>query len=150
MDAYELRKQVNKALARDELKSETKTKTPKLSLTSAKKPKAPTPVRLSHERFSTYEAIGELQIANPMGLLVERDELVSLLKQLDRDEQAAARGVLSFRIGQERSRIRSTASSVDIGNIEAVCISVLGNTQPGAYRRICPFRQIAEVPEATG
>jgi hypothetical protein len=31
--------------------------------------------------------------------------------------------------GQERSRIRSTASSADI-HIEAVCISVLGNTQP--------------------
>ena len=32
---------------------------------------------------SSYEAIGALLVSNPAGLLVERDELVSLLKHLD-------------------------------------------------------------------
>ena len=41
---------------------------------------------------SSYEAIGELLIDNPTGLLVERDELVSLLHHLDREEQIVARG----------------------------------------------------------
>jgi Transposase IS116/IS110/IS902 family len=39
-----------------------------------------------------YEAIGELLIANPIGILVERDELISLLQHLDREDQAVARG----------------------------------------------------------
>jgi hypothetical protein len=40
----------------------------------------------------TYEALGEILSANPNGVLAWRDELVSLLKTLDREEQAAARG----------------------------------------------------------
>ena len=127
MDAYELRKQVNKALARDELKA-NKNKTAKIELDFGEKPKAPTPVRY-RTNDSTYEAIGELQIANPMGILVERDELVSLLKQLDRDEQAAARG---FYLSGWSGTQPYTFDRIIRGHrhIEAVCISVLGNTQP--------------------
>jgi hypothetical protein len=40
----------------------------------------------------TYEALGEILSANPNGVLAARDELVSLLKTLDREEYAAARG----------------------------------------------------------
>ena len=40
----------------------------------------------------TYEALGELLVADPNGILVFRDELVSLLKTLDREEYTAARG----------------------------------------------------------
>ena len=71
MDAYELRKQVNKALARDKLKGN---KNAKIDLNFGEKPKEPTPVRYRTNN-STYEAIGELLIANPTGILVERDEL---------------------------------------------------------------------------
>jgi Protein of unknown function (DUF3987) len=127
MDAYELRKQVNKALARNELK-ESKNKNAKIELDFGEKPKAPTPVRFC-TNDSTYEAIGELQIANPMGILVERDELVSLLKQLERDEQAAARG---FYLSGWSGTQPYTFDRIIRGHrhIEAVCISVLGNTQP--------------------
>ena len=41
---------------------------------------------------TTYEAVGELLVNNPTGLLIERDELISLLRHLDREEQAVARG----------------------------------------------------------
>jgi DNA primase len=41
---------------------------------------------------TSYEKLGELLAQNPNGLLAHRDELVSLLKTLDREEFAAARG----------------------------------------------------------
>jgi len=40
---------------------------------------------------SSYEALGELLRDNPTGLLLERDELVSLLKHLDTEQQCVAR-----------------------------------------------------------
>ena len=127
MNAYELRKQVSKALVRDELKA-NKNKDAKIELDFGERPKEPTPVRY-RTNDSTYEAIGELQIANPMGILVERDELVSLLKQLDRDEQAAARG---FYLTGWSGKHPYTFDRIIRGHrhIDAVCISVLGNTQP--------------------
>src|SRR5262245_34680217 len=78
---------------------------------------------------SSYEAIGELLVSNPTGILVERDELVSLLKHLDREEQCVARGFyLSGWSGQQPY----TFDRIGRGHIhiEAVCIGVLGNTQP--------------------
>jgi Protein of unknown function (DUF3987) len=61
--------------------------------------------------------------------LVERDELVSLLKHLDRDEQAVARG---FYLSGWSGSQSYTFDRILRGHrhIEAVCISVLGNTQP--------------------
>jgi hypothetical protein len=41
---------------------------------------------------SSYEKLGELLAGNPNGVLVVRDELVSLLAHLDREEQTSARG----------------------------------------------------------
>lgn len=140
MDAYEVLKQVNKALARDELKA-SKIKNAKINLDFGQKPKEPTLIRYRTNN-STYEAVGELLIANPTGLLVERDEIVSLLKQLDRDEQAAARG---FYLSGWSGTQAYTFDRIIRGHrhIEAVCISLLGNTQPAAstYRPICPDRQ---------
>src|SRR5262249_58561148 len=54
-------------------------------------PEQPKPVRY-RTNDSSYEAIGALLVSNPAGLLVERDELISLLKHLDREEQCVARG----------------------------------------------------------
>jgi putative DNA primase/helicase len=127
MDAYELRKQVNKALVRNKLKAK-KNKHAKIDLDYGEKPKEPTAVRY-RTNDSTYEAIGELLIANPAGILVERDELVSLLRHLDRDEQAVARG---FYLSGWSGTQPYTFDRIIRGHrhIEAVCISVLGNTQP--------------------
>jgi hypothetical protein len=91
-------------------------------------PEEPKPVRY-RTNDSSYEAIGALLVSNPSGLLVERDELVSLLKHLDREEECVARGFyLSGWSGtQPYTFDRITRGHV---HVEAVCIGVLGNTQP--------------------
>jgi Protein of unknown function (DUF3987) len=91
-------------------------------------PEEPTPVRY-RTNDSSYESLGVLLVGNPAGLLVERDELVSLLKHLDREEQCVARGFyLSGWSGQQPY----TFDRIGRGHIhnDAVCIGVLGNTQP--------------------
>jgi hypothetical protein len=91
-------------------------------------PEEPKPVRY-RTNDSSYEAIGALLVSNPSGLLIERDELVSLLKHLDREEQCVARGFyLSGWSGtQPYTFDRITRGHV---HVEAVSIGVLGNTQP--------------------
>lgn len=83
---------------------------------------------------ATVEKLGELLAENPNGLLVERDELSSLLSDLDREEKAAARGFfLSGWSGKEGYRfdriIRGTVA------IPAFALSVLGGIQPGPLER---------------
>lgn len=78
---------------------------------------------------ATVEKLGEMCKDNSEGLLVHRDELLSLFYELDREEKAAARGFfLTGWSGQERYTfdriIRGTVA------IEAVNISVFGTTQP--------------------
>lgn len=78
----------------------------------------------------TLEAIGELLRQNPNGILVFRDELVSLLKNLDQDDQAAARGFYL----QGWSGGRYVFDRIGRGlamEIHDVCLSVFGTTQPG-------------------
>ena len=100
-----------------------------LSSTSLKAPDQP-----KCKRFivtdATYEALGEIVGANPNGVLVHRDEVMSLLKMLDREENIAARGFfLSGWTGNESYTFdRITRSGA---RIEAVCLSILGSTQPG-------------------
>jgi hypothetical protein len=127
LDAYSLRKQVKASLEKGALKKGKDTKAD-ISFDLGDEPKEPTPVRY-RTNDSTYEAIGELLIANPTGILVERDELVSLLKHLDRDEQAVAR---SFYLFGWSGTQPYTFDRIIRGHrhIDAVCISVLGNTQP--------------------
>ena len=59
-----------------------------------------------------------------------RDELVSLLKTLDREEFAAARG---FFLTAWNGKDRYTFDRIMRGktHIEAACVSLLGSTQPG-------------------
>jgi len=101
----------------------------KLSSKSAKAPDQP-----KCKRFivtdATYEALGEIVGANPNGVLVHRDEVMSLLKMLDRDENVAARSFyMSGWNGNDSYTFdRITRSGA---RIEAVCLSTLGSTQPG-------------------
>ena len=56
---------------------------------------------------SSYEALGQLLVANPTGILLFRDELVSLLKTLDREEYAAGARLHHDGLGrQERLLLR--------------------------------------------
>jgi Protein of unknown function (DUF3987) len=125
LDAYNLRREVNKALVRGKLK---KNRDAEIDLDFGEEPKEPTPIRY-RTNDTTYEGLGELLISNPTGILVERDELTSLLKHLDRDDQSVARG---FYLSGWSGTQPYTFDRIMRGHrhIEAVCVSVLGNTQP--------------------
>src|SRR5262249_49118968 len=135
MAAFKLRKEVAIALKKKEIKKGvvdlerfkklTEEATTEINLAE---PNEPIPVRF-RTNDSTYEGLGELLIANPGGILVERDEMVSLLKHLDRDDQAVARG---FYLTGWSGLQPYTFDRIVRGHrhIEAVCLSVLGNTQP--------------------
>jgi len=130
LDAFRLRKQVAAALAKEELKKTIKgeTHSRSIDLELGEQPQAPTPVRY-RTNDTSYEALAELIASNPTGLLLERDELVSLLRHLDRNDQAVARGF--FLTGWSGTQ-PYTLDRISRGtrHIEAVCISVLGNSQP--------------------
>jgi hypothetical protein len=78
----------------------------------------------------TYEALGLAMAHNPNGVLAFRDELVSLLKTLDDERNAAARG---FFLTGWNGISGYTFDRIVRGqtHIDAVCLSVLGSTQPG-------------------
>ena len=130
LDAFRLRKQVATALAKEELKKTQKgdTHSRSIDLELGEQPQAPTLVRY-RTNDTSYEALAELIANNPTGILVERDELVSLLRHLDRNDQAVARGF--FLTGWSGTQ-PYTLDRISRGTrqIEAVCISVLGNSQP--------------------
>ena len=78
---------------------------------------------------ATYETLGDILVNNPNGVLAYRDELMSLLRTLDREEYTAARGFFLAAWGGKESYtfdriIRGTQ------HIEAACVSLLGATQP--------------------
>lgn len=76
-------------------------------------------------------SLGKLLRQNQNGLLVYRDELVSLLKGLDREDQAEGRGFyLTGWAGDSPCTFDRIGRGLNL-HIEAVCLSVLGGTQPG-------------------
>lgn len=79
---------------------------------------------------STVEKLGELLNQNPTGFLVFRDELIGLLKSLDKEGQEGAR---SFYLEAWNGTGRYTYDRVQRGtlDIEAAILSVLGGIQPG-------------------
>jgi putative DNA primase/helicase len=125
LSAYKLRTQVATSLAKKELKTG---KSPDIKFEVGEEPEEPLPVRYRTNDCS-YEAVGELLIANPAGILIERDELVSLLQHLDREDQAVARG---FFLSAWSGKLPYTFDRIVRGHrhIDAACVSVLGNTQP--------------------
>ncbi|MFC1869447.1 DUF3987 domain-containing protein, partial [Thermodesulfobacteriota bacterium] len=80
---------------------------------------------------TTAAALGELHRQNPNGLLVYRDELVSLLKMLDQEENSEARGFyLTGWNGDSPYTFDRISRGMNL-HIPAVCLSLLGSTQPG-------------------
>ena len=76
-------------------------------------------------------SLGELLRRNPNGALVHRDELVSLLMTLDREDNAEARGFyLTGWNGDSSYTIDRIGRGMNM-HIPALCISLLGSTQPG-------------------
>lgn len=78
---------------------------------------------------ATYESIGEISADNPFGFLVHRDEIISLLGTLDREEYVAARG---FFLSAWNGTSNYTFDRIGRGHIriESACLSLLGSTQP--------------------
>ncbi|OQX07273.1 MAG: hypothetical protein BWK76_25095 [Desulfobulbaceae bacterium A2] len=80
---------------------------------------------------SNAASLGELHRLNPNGLLVHRDEMVSLLKSLDREDQAEARGFyLTAWNGDSSYTFDRILRGLNL-HIPGVCLSLLGGTQPG-------------------
>ena len=92
-------------------------------------PQKPLPKKYIAQDVS-YEKLGEILQANPNGVLVHRDELVSLLKNLDDESNIAARGFYlaawDGKQGYDFDRIGRGQTY-----IPAACLSLLGTTQPG-------------------
>ncbi len=82
---------------------------------------------------STVEKIGEILSENPNGVLVYRDELVGLLRSLDKDGQEGAR---SFYLEAWNGTGRYSYDRISRGtlDIEAAIVSAFGGIQPGPLR----------------
>jgi putative DNA primase/helicase len=80
---------------------------------------------------STAQALAELLRQNPNGLLIHRDEMVSLLASLDREDNAEARGFyLTGWAGDSSCIVDRIGRGMNL-HVPAVCLSLLGSTQPG-------------------
>lgn len=80
---------------------------------------------------ASYEALGELLIENPNGILVEADEIIGLLKQLDAHGQEAARSFYLTAADGDKSYTFDRIMRGKGLRIESVCVSILGGIQPG-------------------
>ncbi len=125
MEAYKLRKQQAQQKAKAAIDRGDDIK----HLLQVDEPNAPKARRFI-VNDCTYEALGEILADNPNGVLASRDELISLLKTLDREEYAAARG---FFLTAWNGTSGYTFDQIIRGrtHIEAACVSLLGSTQPG-------------------
>jgi hypothetical protein len=132
LDQHKLRKQVATALVKESMRAKMKMEAEKqeeqVDFGVGEEPQEPLPIRF-RTNDTSYEKLGELLIANPTGILIERDELISLLKHLDREEQCVARG---FFLSGWSGNQPYTFDRIGRGHlhVDAVCISLLGNTQP--------------------
>jgi putative DNA primase/helicase len=79
---------------------------------------------------ATYEKLGEILMANPNGVLVHRDELISLLKSLDDESNIASRG---FYLTAWNGSSPYDFDRIGRGktHIPHACLSLLVTTQPG-------------------
>jgi hypothetical protein len=123
---YKIRKEAVEQKAKELLKNKNELPANMLRLDEPEEPRA----RRYIVNDTTYEALGEILYANPSGVLAFRDELVSLLKTLDREEFAAARG---FFLTAWNGNDSYTFDRILRGHvyIDAACLSLLGSTQPG-------------------
>ena len=86
----------------------------------------------------SVEALGEILRYNPNGTLAYRDELIGLLKSLDKEGNEGARGFfLSAWSGTDGYTFDRIGRGLNL-RIEACCLSLLGSIQPaviGGYLR---------------
>lgn len=80
---------------------------------------------------ASYEALGELMMENPNGLLVEADEIIGLLKQLDASGQEVARSFYLTAADGDKSYTFDRIIRGKGLHIPALCLSIIGGIQPG-------------------
>lgn len=82
---------------------------------------------------ATVEKLGELLRDNPCGMLLFRDELTGWLRSLDKPGREGDR---QFFLEGWNGRGRYTVDRIGRGTIDipALCVSILGSTQPGPLR----------------
>jgi hypothetical protein len=94
----------------------------------------PEPVEPAQRRHftndSTYEKLCEILRDNPSGTLLHRDEVVSLLRYLDQEQNSQSRG---FYLTAWSGSQRYDTDRIGRGAIRVkhACVSLLGTTQPG-------------------
>lgn len=130
LEGFKLRKDAARKKAAKELSKDADAE---ISLDGLSPPDAPVP-RTYWTSDATAAKLGELLAENPSGLLVERDELSSLLVTLEDERNADARGLyLSGWSGNEGYRFdrigRGTTS------LPKFALSVVGGIQPGPLAR---------------
>lgn len=80
---------------------------------------------------ATAEALGQLMIENPNGILFEADELIGLLKNLDKQGQEGSRAFyLTAADGNQSYTIDRIIRGTNL-HIESACLSIIGGIQPG-------------------
>jgi len=102
-----------------------------LSEGAEQSPQSPPPLRRYKVTDSTVEALGEILIENPWGVLCYRDELHGLLRSLDKEGQEGAR---AFYLQAYDGNQGYTFDRIMRGrnlHIPAVCVAMLGGIQPG-------------------
>lgn len=130
LEAFKMRKDAKKKSA---VKALAKDAEASIDLGNLAPPDMPIP-RTYWTSDATAERLGELLAENPNGLLVERDELSSLLVTLEDERSATARGLyLSGWSGNEGYRfdriMRGTTT------LPKFALSVVGGIQPGPLAR---------------
>ena len=80
---------------------------------------------------TTYEKLCEILVENPHGVLVHRDEIVSMLRALRQEQSSNANGFFlqAWSGTQGYSSERITRGHIPVEN---ACVSLFGTTQPGA------------------
>ena len=127
----EIKKSVRRTEARNRLKKDTDADISDLISHEAKSEvKEKTPPRFI-TNDATVEALGQLLIENPNGMLCEADELIGLLKNLDKQGQEGARAFyLTAADGNQSYTIDRIMRGTNL-HIESACLSIIGGIQPG-------------------
>jgi putative DNA primase/helicase len=125
-----LQKGVNKGKARDALKKGTAAHEARDLLKVGGLDDIPVMKRFIANDV-TYQALGELLIDSPNGLLYEKDEIIGLLKSLDSDGQQEARSFFLTAADGDKSYTFDRIVRGKCLHIPAVCLSIIGGIQPG-------------------
>lgn len=80
---------------------------------------------------STPEALCETLKDNPNGVLCERDELVGLLRSMDREGHQEARALYLTAADGDKSFTVDRIMRGSARHIERLCVSIVGGIQPG-------------------